>query len=183
MRTFVAASLAVLGAASLAAKDGDRDRGGNDDRNVKNILEWQVMAGVPRPYTGAANAIRGVAGGGLPWIVGSAKGELRVDGHLEIKITGLVFDPSDAGVLAQGLANQNTIPNFRAVVSCLSKDQGGAATTVNISTGLFPATLGLASSGGGNAQIEANLQLPQPCIAPIVFVTSPGGAWFASTGF
>jgi len=24
--------------------------------------------------------------------------------------------------------------------------------------------------------------LPQPCIAPIVFVTSPTGAWFAATG-
>jgi hypothetical protein len=24
--------------------------------------------------------------------------------------------------------------------------------------------------------------LAQPCIAPIVFVTSAGGAWFASTG-
>jgi len=26
------------------------------------------------------------------------------------------------------------------------------------------------------------LELPQPCIAPIVFVTSPGGAWFSITG-
>jgi hypothetical protein len=34
----------------------------------------------------------------------------------------------------------------------------------------------------GNAKVEAQLTLPQPCIAPIVFVTSAGGAWFAATG-
>jgi len=49
-------------------------------------------------------------------------------------------------------------------------------------TGLFPATTGAAAEGGGNADIEADLVLPQPCIAPIVFVTSPTGAWFATTG-
>jgi hypothetical protein len=38
-------------------------------------------------------------------------------------------------------------------------------------------------SGGGNAEIEAQLTLPQPCIAPLIFVTSPGGAWFAATGY
>jgi hypothetical protein len=27
------------------------------------------------------------------------------------------------------------------------------------------------------------VDLPSPCIAPIVFVTSPNGAWFAATGF
>ena len=31
--------------------------------------------------------------------------------------------------------------------------------------------------------ISDTIVLPQPCIAPIVFVTSPGGAWFAATGF
>jgi hypothetical protein len=53
---------------------------------------------------------------------------------------------------------------------------------VNVPAGSFPATTGAASEGGGNADIEADLSLPQPCIAPIVFVTSPGGAWFATIG-
>jgi hypothetical protein len=34
----------------------------------------------------------------------------------------------------------------------------------------------------GDARIEARLVLPNPCIAPIVFVTSPTGSWFAVTG-
>jgi hypothetical protein len=133
------------------------------------ILEFSTMVGVPRPYTGAANAIRGVPGGGLPWkIVGSAEGELKANGKLEITVRGLV--------LAEGAnIDKNPITNFRAIVSCLS-NPSGAATTVNVSTGLFPADL------AGNSKIEATLSLPSPCIAPIIFVTSPGGAWFAATG-
>ncbi len=46
----------------------------------------------------------------------------------------------------------------------------------------FPATIGPASAGGGDATIETDVVLPQPCIAPIIFVTSPGGSWFAATG-
>lgn len=152
------------------------------DEKPDGILKFNTMVGVPRPYTGATNAIRGVAGGGLPWVIGSAKGELSADGHLEVKVSGLVFDPNDAAVIAAGLAGRNTVANFRAIVSCLSKDAGGAPTTVNLMTDQFPATTGFAAAGGGSAKIEAYLNLPSPCIAPIVFVTSPGGAWFASTG-
>jgi hypothetical protein len=35
----------------------------------------------------------------------------------------------------------------------------------------------------GDAKIEAQLTLPEPCVAPIAFVTSPAGSWFAVTGF
>jgi hypothetical protein len=38
------------------------------------------------------------------------------------------------------------------------------------------------ASSTGDSKIEATLDLPEPCIAPIVFVTSPGAAWFAATG-
>jgi hypothetical protein len=58
----------------------------------------------------------------------------------------------------------------------LSKDASGAPVTVNVSTAAF------AASPDGNSKIEDRLTLPQPCIAPIIFVTSPGNAWFATTG-
>lgn len=147
-----------------------------------NILEFGTMVAVPRPYTGATNAIRGVPGGGLPWVLSSAKGELSVSGKLEIKVDGLVLNPNDPTVISQGLAGVNPIPAFRAIVSCLSKDAGGNPITVNVTTDPFPATTGPAVSGGGDAKIEAQVSLPAPCIAPIVFVTSPTGAWFAATG-
>jgi hypothetical protein len=75
-------------------------------------------------------------------------------------------------------AGKNTITSFRAVVSCLD----ATGSPVNVATDPFPATVGTVAEGGGNAEIETRLALPQPCIAPIVFVTSPGGAWFATIG-
>ncbi len=135
------------------------------------ILEFDTMVGLPQAYTGAQNPIRGINGGGLPWAISSARGELKASGKLEINVQGLVF-------AAGPNVGRNTIPNFRAIVSCL-KDDGSVE---NLTTGLFPATLGAAAEGGGNAKIETTLALPQPCIAPLVFVTSPTGAWFAVTG-
>lgn len=135
------------------------------------ILEFDTMVGIPQAFTGTQNPIRGINGGGLPWTLSSAKGELTVGGHLEIEVQGLV--------LAAGAnAGSNPIASFRAIVSCLKSD----ASIQNITTDAFPATTGPATLGGGNAKIETNVDLPHPCIAPIIFVTSPGGAWFASTG-
>lgn len=143
------------------------------------LLEFDTMIGVPKPYTGSANPIRGINGGGLPWVVRDAKGILKSNGELEIKVKGLVFDPNDPDVISRSLAGQNTVPTFRAIVSCLSKDANNNPITVNLTTAEFPATIGV---GAGDAKIEAQLALPTPCIAPIIFVTNPGGAWFASTG-
>jgi hypothetical protein len=132
------------------------------------ILEFDTMVGNPPAFTGATNPIRGINGGGVPWMVGSASGELTVSGHLEITVQGLVLVSTGS----------NPVGSFRAIVSCLKSD----ASVQNILTEAFPATTGPASSGGGNAKIETNVSLPQPCIAPIIFVTSPGGSWFAATG-
>jgi hypothetical protein len=141
-------------------------------RGGPKILEFQTMVGVPTAFTGGTNAavIRGVAGGGIPWRLDLGTGELSTSGHLEIKVRGLV--------LAAGAnAGNNPVGTFRGLVSCLT-DQ---ATVVNVPTGDFPATLGAATAGGGNADIEQTLDLPNPCIAPIVFVTNSGGSWFAAT--
>ena len=129
------------------------------------------MVGNTLAFTGAQNPIRGINGGGLPWTLTSGFGELKASGKLEISIQGLV--------LAAGPnAGRNPIPNFRAIVSCLRGD----GSVENVTSGLFPATLGAAVDGGGNASIETTLSLPQPCIAPMIFVTSPTGAWFATVG-
>lgn len=170
----VLAILLVLGA--LFASQGTPEVVASD---VPKILEFDSMAGVSRPYTGAANAIRGVPGGGLPWVIADAEGKLKADGTLEVEVEGLVFDPNDQGVIDRGFAGQNTVPAFKAIVSCLSRDAAGNAVTINVSTDSFPATIGL---GAGDAKIEARLALPSPCIAPIIFVTNPAGAWFAATG-
>jgi len=138
------------------------------------ILEFDTMVGVPAGLTGAQSQVplRGINGGGIPWTRTDAKGELKANGHLEITVAGLV--------LAAGAnAGSNPSATFRGLVSCVTS----TGTFQNILTAPFPATTGPASLGGGNATIEADVALPQPCIAPIVFVTSAGGSWFAATGF
>ena len=137
------------------------------------ILSFGNMVGIPTTLTGTQSQapLRGLNGGGLPWMLTSANGSLKADGTLKVEVEGLV--------LAAGqLAGTNPIASFRAIVSCVTS----AGTFDNILTDAFPATTGPASSGGGNADIETTVTLPQPCIAPIIFVTSPGGAWFAATG-
>ncbi len=147
-----------------------------------NLMVFTTMHGVPRPYTGATNPIRDLSGGGLPWVLTAAQGVLNSNGLLVVKVRGLVLDPNDPTVIADGLAGKNPIANFKAIVSCQSVDAGGAAVVVNVSTPTFPATTGLATSGGGDASFVGTLTLPSPCLAPIVFITSPTGAWFAVTG-
>ncbi|HEX6033191.1 MAG TPA: hypothetical protein VFY83_02110, partial [Anaerolineales bacterium] len=57
------------------------------------ILEFDTMVGVPSTLTGAQSQapLRGVSGGGLPWTLTSARGELKASGKLEIEVEGLVF--------------------------------------------------------------------------------------------
>jgi hypothetical protein len=154
-----AISLLVMAQASLVAANGSA-----------KVLEWDTMVGVPAGLTGAQSQapLRGINGGGVPWSLTSAKGELTTTGHLEIEVDGLVVASSGS----------NPSATFRALVSCVKSD----GSFQNILTGPFPATTGPASAGGGDAKIETNVTLPTPCIAPIVFVTSAGGSWFASTG-
>jgi hypothetical protein len=162
---FAVAMMLMISSVSTASADSSK------------ILKFDTMVGVPRPYTGATNAIRGVPGGGLPWVVGSAEGNLKTNGKLEITVMGLVIDPNDPAAIERGVAGTNPSATFKALVSCLSKDSAGLPITVNIPTAAFPA------DAAGNSHIETVVSLPRPCIAPIVFVTSGGGSWFTATGF
>jgi hypothetical protein len=140
-------------------------------KSPNKILEWGTMVGVPSGLTGAQSLapLRGIPGGGVAWTLTRGQGQLKADGDLEIEVDGLV--------LASTLSNP--VAAFRALVSCVNAD--GTFSNI-LTTDTFPATLGLASAGGGDAQIETHVTLPTPCIAPIVFVTSGGGSWFGSTG-
>jgi hypothetical protein len=152
--------LVVLLASALPALGADREK----------VLDFDTMVGVSGPFRGTTNPINGINGGGLAWTIAVGRGKLRADGELTITVRGLVF--------AEGPnVGSNTLPGFRGLVSCRTIDGTGAPAISNVSTDLFPAT------GDGDADIKAVLQLPDPCIAPIIFVTSPTGAWFAATGF
>ena len=139
------------------------------------LLAFGTMYGVDGPFIGETNAIRGVVGDELPWEIGVGKGSLTENGHLRIKVRGLVFkDAPDVPADKRGI---NDEAEFRALVSCLT-EEGTAVATSNVMTTGFPATT------SGNADIDATLVLPNPCVAPIVFVLSGSeDKWFSVTGF
>jgi hypothetical protein len=128
------------------------------------------MVGVDGPFLGSANPIRGVNGGGAPWVLDLAHGKLKANGDLDILVKGLVIP----GV-------GNPVNPFRAIVSCLTVDEFGDVAEQNIITDPEDTQM-IGDPGNGDARIRAKINLPDPCVAPIIFVTSPGGSWFASTG-
>ncbi len=141
-----------------------------DDR----VLRADTMVGVDGPFVGTANPIRGINGGGLPWVLDEAKVELERDGKLKVEVEGLII-PADLGF------GNNPAPFFRVIVSCLSVDADGNVVTANVMT-TNDAEVMEGDPLNGDAKIEADVELPTPCIAPIVFVTSPDGSWFSATG-
>jgi hypothetical protein len=167
MRSAVVVLFAVvLGAFAFQATASGSKEDGQD------VLEFDTMAGVVEPFTGSDHTIRGVSGGGLPWELDRARGRLDADGNLTVRVEGLVL--ARRAPVPPALQGTNPIPQFRAIVSCLtpaSPDAGEQITTATV-----PA------SSDGDARIRTHVALPDPCIAPIVFVTSPTGAWFAATG-
>ena len=121
------------------------------------------------------NPIRRVRGDELPWEVGSVNGSLTADGHLQLRVTGVVF--ADVPSVPPNLRGINDETEFRALVSCLSDDGRGKVATINLTTGGFPAT----SSGDSN--IDTFVNLPKQCVAPIIFVVAGSeDLWFAVTG-
>ena len=146
---------------------------GSGASDGRKVFDAKVLAPVSEPYTGSTDAIRGLAGGGLPWQLDSASADLRADGRLHVEVEGLVL--ARRAPVPANLQGTNPIAQFKAIVSCLSTS-GLAAVTANVSTPL------VAASTAGDAEIDAEIALPSPCFAPIVFVTTPTGAWLAVSG-
>ena len=147
-----------------------------DHVGTRKILTFSTMYGVDGPFVGEDNPIRDVIGDELPWTVdGFAIGDLDTRGHLRILVRGLVFadDPS----VPPGLVGTNDEPYFRGLVSCLTETDTGVETQ-NVITDGFPANV------HGDSFIHATLELPNPCVAPIVMILAGSeDKWFAVTGF
>jgi hypothetical protein len=143
---------------------------------LPKILEFDHMYGVDGPFIGEANAIRGIPGDELPWTVQRfARGRLDPTGHLQVLVRGLVF--TDDPEVPPDLRGRNDEAQFRAMVSCLTETPAGVETA-NITTPGFPATV------SGDAFIDTFVEVPNPCVAPLVLVLAGSeDKWFAVTGF
>lgn len=163
VRVALGAALVVVavvgGTAGLTYAKSGKDR---------TVLRADVLVGVSAPFTGAANPIRGINGGGVPWVIGESEVRLRASGRLEAEVQGLVL----------AATGTNPVAAFKVTVSCLSTDANGAAVTTNVSTDPVP------TDAAGNAEFDTMVSLPSPCIAPIIFIANgnAAGAWFAATG-
>jgi len=116
------------------------------------------MVGIPT----ANLALFGVAGGGVAWDIDEGSATLTADGRLHVEVQGLVL----------ATTHTNPIDFGRAIVAC-----GGAAVA---STAAVP------FSDAGDAEVDATVSLPSPCLAPAVFfagITGAGDRWFAVSGF
>jgi hypothetical protein len=99
------ASPLLAGAAAAAASPGP-----------VTIVKFTTMTPVTGPYVGTASPIRGVPGGGLPWIITAGTGSLKRDGHLRVRVRGLVL--ADQAPVPPALRGVNPVPDFQAIVSC-----------------------------------------------------------------
>ena len=158
-------SLSLLAALALPAAARAED----------SLLEAESFRGISVPGT----SIRGIAGGGRPWVISRAKVELEASGKIEVRVTGLVFAP---GVIVGGVdvgGTTGAVTQFAATVSCLD----AAGNTVNTTTPGFPA------STTGDGRLEATISIPPVCLAPAVLLRSfnpvagTAGSWFAISGF
>ena len=168
----VALGLAVAAPLALAKHGKSKIRHGRDRERhhaASFITAFTTMYGVDGPFINPANAIRNIPGDEAPWKLSSARGFLGTDGHLRIQVRGLIF----------GDGSPNDESTFRGAVSCLTEDEAAGTTPVaNVFTQGFP------TGPTGDADIDAQVTLPNPCVAPVIFVLAGSeDKWFSVTGF
>ena len=116
------------------------------------------MIGLAVPRT----VIAGVTGAGHAWAIDEGNAKLFSDGRVLVNVEGLVLTPEGTNPVATG----------RAIVSC----NGGATPADIVRSDVVPLSI-----PDGDAHVNQVLTLPSPCLDPVIFFTSTGGAWFAVT--
>ena len=179
MRRLSLRAIAIIGSASaLALAVASLPRSGNaagSNRGPTRILlSFNSMFGVDTPFLGNTNPIRGFDGDTEPWSIRNGIGTLDTNGNLGVLIKGLVFsDNADPTLIGKNDEDQ-----FRAVVSCRTVGDDGKTVTQSSVT-----TPGFHANSSGNAVIRAQVELPDPCIEPVILIIGDQGEWLAVTGF
>jgi hypothetical protein len=114
-----------------------------------------TMVGLP---TGSL-VLDGLTGGGVPWSIDEGTATLTSDGRLHVEVQGLVVTSTGVNPVTTG---------GRAIVAC-----DGAPVA---STGI------VAFSATGDAEVDAQVNLPSPCLDVAVFFTTATNKWLAVTG-
>jgi hypothetical protein len=123
-----------------------------------------VFASALAPSVLSDQPIHGVVRGGVPWQLDSGQVRLRQDGRLRLRVRGLVIP---------GNGTTGPVSTISASLFC------GADTMPTAQTPAVPL------SSGGDARIDARVNLPAKCLAPVVLVNPNGNpaAYIAASGF
>ena len=126
------------------------------------------LLGLPAAFKMSTGVlVRGVGGGGAPWVVAEGEAELDSDGDLEVEVEGLL-------ITGTGGAADGTIGSVTDVAASLTCEGAGVVAT----TGVFPL------SAAGDAEIEDEITIPSPCVGPIILIRiGATGHWIAASGF
>jgi len=106
--------LAAVGGAALVSAAAVQGVAASAGPGPATVLKFATMTPVTGPYVGTANPVRGVPGGGLPWILTAGSGSLKRDGHLLVRVRGLVL--ANQAPVPPALQGTNPFPDFRALV-------------------------------------------------------------------
>ena len=167
--------LVLIGAAVSASMMAFSPDNGAGSRAGRRLLGFQTMYGVEGAFLGASSAGSKRVGDERPWRVSEAQGSIDAAGYVHATIRGLVLANDPA--VPPRKRGRNDQPRFRLVLSCLTQDEDGVLVSTQISTRGFPAT------DRGDCEIDDSLRLPEPCVAPVLYVTGMDeGVWLAMSG-
>jgi hypothetical protein len=163
--TLLVALVALIGliSPSLTFADGPK------------LLNTHVVGSVPNIM------IRSVVSGGAPWVVKNGKVQLDSDGHLLVRVKGLVITE---GALANGnpvppalVGTVATVTTVHAALTC-GGPGGGVPFTIT-STEAVPL------SPEGDFVIDTQVSLPAVCAQPILLIRigdpTSTGPWIAAS--
>ena len=101
---------------------------------TSTLLEFETMTGVPKAYTGALMPIRGINGGGLPWVVSQyntspdlagllqglvkSRGGLASGSHLQLWVRGGQQTQNDLGTPDFSVPGYSTNPATLTISAC-----------------------------------------------------------------
>lgn len=117
--------------------------------------------------------IGGVNQCGKIWKLAKGEASLSANGHLKVRVNGLVLNDPSTGVFN---GTPDGVTGLVAAVIC-----GGSGGTIAAQTA------GVPLSQAGDAKISASITLPARCVAPVIVVREifdgAVGGWLAATGF
>ena len=127
------------------------------------------LAGKLLGLPAAGMPLRGVGGGGAPWVVADSEVELDSNGELEVEVEGLLITGTGS---SPPDGTTGPVTSIWASLTC----EGG---------GVFTSTSGAPLNANGDAELETTIPIPPSCLGPIVLIRANTGMgpWIAASGF